>query len=172
VEILSGFQLITQVPGSGPPVSATDGLDSREGREMKNIVFKINPLVSVYDFVALIKSTQLADRRPVDDIQRMEDMLKNSNLIITATLEGKLVGIARVLTDMSWVAYISDLIVTPELQKQGVGKRLLKEVRGSVNECCKLLLLAAPSARGYYPHIGFREEKRGWVLPPDKEILE
>ena len=139
---------------------------------MKNIIFEKNPAVSVYDFVALIKSTQLANRRPVDDIKRMEDMLKNSNLIITATLERKLVGIARVLTDMSWVAYVSDLIVTPELQKQGIGKRLLKEVRGSVKNCCKLLLLAAPSARGYYPHIGFREEKRGWILQPDEEILE
>ena len=139
---------------------------------MKNIVFKIDPQVSVYDFVTLIKSTQLADRRPVDDIMRMEDMLRNSNLIITATHEGKLVGIARVLTDMSWVAYVSDLIVTPEFQKQGIGKRLLMEVKGSVKKCCKLLLLAAPSASGYYSHIGFREEKRGWFLPPDKEILE
>lgn len=139
---------------------------------MKKIDFTINPPVSVHDFVALIESTQLAGRRPVNDIQRMQAMLDNANLIITATLEGKLVGIARVLTDMSWVAYVADLIVTPALQKQGIGRRLLKEVKGFVNEGCKLLLLAAPSARGYYPHIGFREEKRGWVLPPDEEMLE
>ena len=46
--------------------------------------------------------------RPIDDRERMAIMLASSNLLLTARLEGKLVGVARCLTDRAYLVYICD----------------------------------------------------------------
>jgi hypothetical protein len=35
----------------------------------------------------------------------------------------------------------------------------------------KLLLLAAPAAEKYYPHVGFTHHPQAWILDPDQTIL-
>jgi len=137
---------------------------------MKNIQFDVNGKVTVEEYAVLMKSTPLGDRRPLDDQQRIEGMLKNTNLIVTVRFDQKLIGMARAITDFYWVAYISDLVVDPNFQKMGLGKKLILKLRSELSEECKLLLLAAPFATDYYPHIGFSKEDRGWVLLPGSDI--
>lgn len=133
---------------------------------MGNMHFEVNSGISVDEYVALIRSTLLGDRRPLDDLQRIEGMLKNSNLIVSVRLGQRLVGMARAITDFFWVAYISDLAVNPNFQRIGLGRKLILKLRNELSDKCKLFLLAAPFAVDYYPHIGFVKEDRGWVLPP------
>jgi ribosomal protein S18 acetylase RimI-like enzyme len=137
---------------------------------MDNMHFEVNSEISVDEYVALIRSTPLGDRRPFDDLHRIEGMLKNANLLVTVRLGHRLVGIARAITDFIWVTYISDLAVNPNFQRAGLGKKLILKLRNELSSECKLLLLAAPFAVDYYPHIGFVKEDRGWVLPPGLDI--
>ncbi|CAM5184306.1 GNAT family N-acetyltransferase [Alishewanella longhuensis] len=85
----------------------------------------------------------------------MQDMLKHANLIITARQQGKLVGLARCLTDFSWVVYIADLLVAKTVQRQGIGAQLLMEVQRVTGPRVQQLLLSAPTALSYYPQQGF-----------------
>jgi len=137
---------------------------------MDKMHFEVNAEISVDEYVELIKSTSIGERRPLNDLQRMEGMLKNSNLIVTVRHGKSLVGMARAITDFFWVAYISDLAVGPNFQRIGLGKKLILKLRNELSDECKLFLLAAPSAVGYYPHIGFLKEDRGWVLPSGLDI--
>ena len=66
----------------------------------------------------------LGERRPVNDFNRIKKMCENANLIITARLDGKLIGVARSVTDFAYCTYLSDLAVDKEYQKQGIGKMI------------------------------------------------
>jgi predicted N-acetyltransferase YhbS len=110
-----------------------------------------------------IRST-LGERRPIHNRKAFENMFKHANLIISAWDEDKLVGISRALTDFSYVAYLSDLAVDVQYQKQGIGKRLIQETKAHLDQDCRLVLLAAPKAREYYGPLGFEQHPSAWTL--------
>lgn len=110
-----------------------------------------------------IRST-LGERRPIYNRKAFENMYKHANLIISAWDEDKLVGISRTLTDFSYVAYLSDLAVDAQYQKQGIGKRLIQETKAHLEQDCMLVLLAAPKARQYYGPLGFEQHPSAWTL--------
>jgi GNAT superfamily N-acetyltransferase len=104
-------------------------------------------------------------RRPVDDLDRIGRMIAHANLILCAWDGEKMVGIARALTDFSYCCYLSDLAVDRAYQKQGIGKGLVNRVKEIVGEEVMILLLSAPEAEGYYPHLGFEKAENAWRIP-------
>jgi GNAT superfamily N-acetyltransferase len=104
-------------------------------------------------------------RRPVDDLPRIQRMIDNANLTITAWDGEELVGIARSVTDFTFCCYLSDLAVARTFQKQGIGKVLVEQTRQAIGPETMLLLIAAPEAMEYYPHIGFEKMERAWYIP-------
>lgn len=128
------------------------------------IEYKESAEISVEKAIELYKTSTLGERRPVDRPDIFEGMLKNANLTISAWHQEKLVGISRTLTDFTYVAYLADLAVDDNYQKQGIGKRLIEETRNRLGKECMVVLLAAPKANEYYPKIGFEHNPRAWVL--------
>ena len=120
--------------------------------------------ISVGQAIALYRRSTLGERRPVDRPDIFEDMLRHANLTISAWDGDKLVGISRTLTDFSYVAYLSDLAVDADYQRQGIGKRLVEETRKRLGNECMVVLLSAPKANEYYPKLGFEHNPRAWVL--------
>ncbi|HQV01203.1 MAG TPA: GNAT family N-acetyltransferase [Bacteroidia bacterium] len=110
----------------------------------------------------LINST-LAERRPITEPERIAQMLAHANLIVTARLNNKLIGIARSLTDFAFCTYMSDLAIDVEFQKQGIGKELIKQTTLAAPQA-KLILLAAPKAVNYYPKIGMVHHNHCYIL--------
>jgi predicted N-acetyltransferase YhbS len=115
------------------------------------------------EFIDVLKRSTLAERRPVDDADRIQSMCQNANLIVTARKDGKLVGVARSLTDFIYCTYLSDLAVDESLQKQGIGTMLIKETKKHSPQA-KLILLSAPAAVGYYPKIGMKNHPHCYLL--------
>jgi len=115
------------------------------------------------EFIDVLKRSTLAERRPVNDAERIQAMCQNANLIVTARKDGKLVGVARSLTDFIYCTYLSDLAVDESLQKQGIGTRLIKETK-LYSPQAKLILLSAPAAIGYYPKIGMSQHNHCFLL--------
>ena len=117
----------------------------------------------------LYRASMLAERRPVDDTERFAAMLQNANLVITAWDGEVLVGIARAVSDFSYVTYLSDLAVRVSHQRQGIGKELMRRTQAAAPKAT-LLLLAAPAAVEYYPHVGFTQFPQAWLLPPGEIV--
>jgi GNAT superfamily N-acetyltransferase len=120
--------------------------------------------ISVEQAVELYKRSTLAERRPVTRPDIFAGMIQNASLTVTAWDQDRLVGIARTLTDFTYVAYLADLAVDAEYQKQGIGKRLIAETRQRLGAECMIVLLAAPGANEYYPKLGFEHNPRAWML--------
>ena len=120
--------------------------------------------------IELYKASTLGERRPIDDRPRFAAMLKNANLVITAWEGDLLVGISRSLTDFNYFTYLADLAVRVSHQKRGIGKELVRLTQVHGGPKTSILLLAAPAAKDYYPHIGFSNEPRAWLLKPGEAL--
>lgn len=136
-----------------------------------NISYALVSTISTYDFINILNRSTLGERRPVDDLECIESMIKNADIIVTAVLDDKIVGIARAVTDFSYCCYLSDLAVDTDFQHQGIGKKLIQKVREQLGAKCKVILLSAPAATEYYPKIGFTQHSSAWVLDSSKEVL-
>ena len=122
--------------------------------------------VSVAEAIDLLTRSTLGARRPIDHPEVIEGMLANATITVTARLDGRLIGMARTLTDFTYVAYLADLAVDVDFQRRGIGKRLIAETRRKLGPLCKIVLLSAPNANEYYPKLGFEHNPRAWVLSP------
>jgi ribosomal protein S18 acetylase RimI-like enzyme len=136
------------------------------------IEYKTDAHVTTDQFIALLRSSTLAERRPIEDRVCMAGMLKNSNLIVSAWQGEKLIGIARCMTDFHYACYLSDLAVDKNYQGQGIGKQLQTVTQSQLGPRCKLILIAAPAANTYYQHIGYTNISRCWILDRDQNILD
>ena len=130
-----------------------------------SIDYRDDAKLEVDEAIDLYKRSTLGARRPVHRPDIFAGMLKHANLTVTAWSGARLVGISRSLTDFTYVAYLADLAVDVDYQKQGIGKRLIEETRQRLAPECMIVLLAAPLANDYYPKLGFEHHPRAWVLP-------
>lgn len=134
------------------------------------IVYRTDASITTDQFIDLLKSSSLGERRPIEDRKCMEGMVENSNLTVTAWDDEKLIGVARSMTDFHYACYLSDLAVDRAYQNQSVGKKLQQLTQTMLGSKCKLILISAPSVNEYYEKIGFTNNPRCWVLNPIEEI--
>lgn len=129
------------------------------------IVYAEEPALSAEEFVAVLTASGLAERRPVDKPDRIAAMLRHANVTVTARDEGRLVGVSRGLSDFGFSFYLSDLAVDRGWQGQGIGRRLIEESHKAAGHETMLILLAAPGAATYYPHVGLQHFDSCWIIP-------
>jgi len=129
------------------------------------IQYSIEPNLDVADFINVLRRSTLAERRPVQDAEVMRHMLQQADLVATARDEqGLLVGVSRALTDYAFCTYLSDLAVDEAFQGRGIGRELIRRTHEAAGLHTTLILLAAPKAESYYPHIGMRQHGSCWVI--------
>ena len=116
--------------------------------------YQIESSFDLEEMLILYKKSGI--NRPIENKNRMATMLASANLLVTARRNGQLVGLARCMTDKAWVVYICDLLVDKNLQYQGIGKELLRQVQKVTGAEVQQLLHSAESAMGYYPKVGYQ----------------
>ena len=134
---------------------------------MMKIEYRDDAEIAVEVAIDLYKRSTLGERRPVDRPDIFAGMLNNANLTISAWHDHHLVGISRSMTDFTYVAYLADLAVDTEYQRQGIGEQLIQETKRRLGRECMIVLLAAPKANDYYPRLGFVHNPRAWMLKGD-----
>jgi GNAT superfamily N-acetyltransferase len=129
------------------------------------IEYALEPSLDADAFMDILVRSTLAERRPIDDRATIERMLSAADLIVTARHEGLLVGVSRAITDFSFCTYLSDLAVDEQFQGQGIGRELLARTHQAAGLNTALILLSAPRAESYYPHIGMTRHESCWIIP-------
>ena len=87
--------------------------------------------------------------------------LDNSLYILTARLDGELVGMGRIVGDGSVICYVQDLIVAPDAQGKKVGSTILKKLTDYVNGLREtgtemmFCLMCAKGRETFYEKHGF-----------------
>jgi predicted N-acetyltransferase YhbS len=126
------------------------------------IIYKTDIIPAAEQVVELYTKAGLP--RPIHDKERIQKMYDNSNLVVTAWDNDKLIGVSRCITDWVWCCYLADLAVDPSYQKSGMGKKLIELTKEKVGEQSMILLLSVPTAFEYYPKVGFTKEDRAFAI--------
>ena len=94
---------------------------------------------------------------PGDDLEAVPRLLAGSFQVAAAFDGGRLVGMARVLSDGASDAYIQDVVVEPDHRGQGIGgglvRMLVKELRTA--GVSWIGLVGAPGTEEFYRKLGF-----------------
>jgi ribosomal protein S18 acetylase RimI-like enzyme len=81
--------------------------------------------------------------------------MRNSSSVFTAWDGNKLVGLINVLDDGIMTAYVHYLLIMPEYQHVGIGKKLVKMVSENYKDYLRVILIAYEKEVDFYKHCGF-----------------
>ena len=101
------------------------------------------------------------------NIKQTELCLKNSLYSLSIEVDGRTVGMGRIIGDGARNFYIQDVNVHPDYQGQGIGKTIVKNLLLHINEYtdnldlkgCRLQigLMAAKGKESFYEPIGYKK---------------
>ena len=132
------------------------------------IGYRLGNDIDLEAFIDVYRDSTLGERRPVDDRERMRQMLERANLVVTAWDDDRLIGVARSLSDFCYATYLSDIAVRLAYQRQGVGRELIRRTQAEGGRAT-VFLFAAPKAVEYYARVGFSGGS-GWILRPGETV--
>ena len=130
-----------------------------------DVTYALEPQLPVEEFIDVLVRSTLGERRPLDRREVIQAMLDHADVILTARLDRLLVGVSRAISDRAYCTYLADLAVDQAHQRRGIGRELIRRTHEAAGFQTTLILLAAPKARAYYPHIGMLPHDSCWVIP-------
>ena len=86
--------------------------------------------------------------------------LRNSHSLATARIGGRLVGLGNAISDGHLVVYFPHLLVHPDFQGKGIGKRLMGALRERYRGFHQQMLVADGRAIDFYKGMGFERAGR------------
>lgn len=126
------------------------------GRRM--IKYRVNDVkLTAYDFISFSNQVWKGDY----DLGQVDKALSKT-LNITAYDDDLLVGCLRILTDGYFFGTITELLVLPDYQKQGIGSELLKLAKE--NTPTMLYFGAQPEAEGFYEKNGCNKSIQSYAI--------
>jgi GNAT superfamily N-acetyltransferase len=98
--------------------------------------------------------------RAVEDPRyRFPELLKtawgHSDQCVTARREGKLIGMARGITDRGTTFFVCDVLVQPEHQRKGIGRELMRRLVEPYRDIYQIVLITDPDILPFYTKLGY-----------------
>ena len=113
------------------------------------------------------------------DLSALQAAISGSDYVVTASLDDVLVGLVRAVSDDSSITYLQDVLVHPEHQRQGLGKRLVDMVLARYRHVRQKVLITdgRPEQLKFYTSLGFTNTRflvdtplNAFVMIGDREL--
>lgn len=90
------------------------------------------------------------------DPDRLRIAVERADLALVAVQDDAVVGFVRTMSDGAFAVYIADILVLPDVQRQGIGSRLLRAVLDHypMDVFHHQVLIAERDADGFYRRMG------------------
>ena len=95
-------------------------------------------------------------------LEQARACIEKANFILCVRDDEKAIGVVRLLWDGGYIAFLSDVIVDPDYQGQGIGRKLVEAGISKLREGMKpgykvkLTLNSAKGKEPFYEKFGFR----------------
>ncbi len=87
---------------------------------------------------------------------RLVKAMKNSSVVLSAWHGEELIGLVNALDDGEMTAYVHYLLVHPDFQGKGVGKKLLEQIKTIYSKYLYLVLISEEKKNNaFYEKLGF-----------------
>ena len=96
-------------------------------------------------------------------LEEAREGLRHSAFVAACHKGCHVIGAVRIVWDHGYIAYLSDLMVLPEWQKQGIGQNLARRALAWVKSQLrpgwkfKVVLISTAGNEGFYKKLGFTE---------------
>lgn len=104
---------------------------------------------------ALINLFKSVEWQSANYPQQLTKAISNYGSVFTAWDGEKCVGLVSAFDDGIMVAYVHYVLVDPEYQKYGIGKKLMEMTLEHYQDYHKVCLIGVNTATGFYEHLGF-----------------
>lgn len=84
--------------------------------------------------------------------------------VISAWDNGQLIGLVSAMDDSVMTAYVHYVLVRPEYQGKGVGRKMMEMLKEHYANYLRIVLCAYNKQLEFYKHIGFRPEENETVM--------
>lgn len=127
------------------------------------IVFSTDRDIDLYDLEELCDAVGWS-RRP---LRKVRKAIQHSFLVISMWekrgAQRRLIGFSRATSDHAFNATIWDVVVHPDYQGQGLGKKLMKKMIEKLRneDISNITLFADPQVVGFYQGLGFMSDPEG-----------
>ena len=119
--------------------------------------------VSVEEYIDFLKRTDLGSQYPKERFrERIEKLVKNVSISLVArNEEGLIVGTIFGVTDFCYWLFITDLGVARDYEKQGIGRRLMKQAHEAAGgeKDIAVYLVANRNAVPFYEKLGMKKSE-------------
>ncbi|MGN0537521.1 MAG: GNAT family N-acetyltransferase [Acutalibacteraceae bacterium] len=96
------------------------------------------------------------------NLSQIKTALKNSIYIVSAEIDGEVVGMGRLVGDYARIFYIQDVFISPNYQRQGIGTAIMKKLLSYIKDLnlvdCNIMvgLMSAKGKEDFYKRFGFK----------------
>lgn len=96
------------------------------------------------------------------NLSQIKTALENSIYIVSAEIDGKVVGMGRLVGDYARIFYIQDVFISPNYQQQGIGTAIVKKLLSYIKDLnlvdCNIMvgLMSAKGKEDFYKKFGFK----------------
>jgi len=129
----------------------------------ETIVFSLDPNLDLYELEELCDAVGWS-RRPIHKVRKA---LQHSFLVVSMWQQRgsyrRLIGFARATSDHAFNATIWDVVVHPEFQGRGLGRRLMEKVIHELRaqDISNITLFADRDVVSFYERLGFTPDPEG-----------
>ena len=112
-------------------------------------------VVELYNAVGWLAYTN-EEQRP-----KLQEAIRNSTYVVTAWSGDQLVGLVRCLSDNVSICYLQDLLVHPDYQRLGIGRKLVLNCLGHFTHVRMKVLMTddEEGQKKFYESLGYKNTK-------------
>lgn len=107
-------------------------------------------------FVGIIGLYEAHGWTHAGDPPRLRTAIECSSYAVVALEDERVVGFARAMSDEAFAVYIADILVAPDVQRQGIGRTLTEAILDHypMDRFHHQVLVAERGAEGFYRRLG------------------
>ncbi|MBQ4522419.1 MAG: GNAT family N-acetyltransferase [Lachnospiraceae bacterium] len=97
------------------------------------------------------------------NLEQIEIALENTIYSVSVEIDGKIIGMGRVIGDGARVFYIQDVVIHPDYQGIGIGTKIMEKLIAYIKKVklydCNIMvgLMSAKDKECFYERFGFRK---------------
>ncbi|MDB5013092.1 MAG: family N-acetyltransferase [Daejeonella sp.] len=102
------------------------------------------------------------NKRYPDEIKKA---FESSSHTIFVYDDDLIIGFGRTVDDGKYYAMLADIVIDPDYQKRGLGKRIVDKLRDELLGYHFITLTAAPGKSNFYKNIGWKKQSTSYIWP-------
>ncbi|QNK61424.1 GNAT family N-acetyltransferase [Pedobacter sp. PAMC26386] len=138
--------------------------------DINNFVYKLNHDLSKVDWTYVCELFSKIDwRTRVED--EIESAFRKSTWTLFVYHEDQIIAFGRVVGDGRYYAVMADIVVDPDFQGNGLGKKIINMLNGQLDNYHFVNLTAAPGKGDFYQKLGWKKQTTSYIWPQGPKQL-